>query len=85
MIEARLSSGLEPVPVEREVRVIRVADRIPAREIDQHDMALVQQVCARVYVLDFGCLIFEGSSREMLASQSVRAAYLGVTTTEPAG
>jgi ABC-type lipopolysaccharide export system ATPase subunit len=40
-------------------------------------MALVRQVCAHVYVLDFGRLIFEGTSDEMLASEVVRAAYLG--------
>jgi ABC-type branched-subunit amino acid transport system ATPase component len=48
-------------------------------------MALVQQACERVYVLDFGCLIFEGSAREMLAAQSVRAAYLGGPVSGSAG
>ncbi|HEY1698216.1 MAG TPA: branched-chain amino acid ABC transporter permease/ATP-binding protein [Trebonia sp.] len=45
----------------------------------EHDMALVQQTCAKVYVLDFGCMIFEGTAAEMLTSQSVRAAYLGAS------
>ncbi|MCU1455159.1 MAG: transporter related protein [Acidimicrobiales bacterium] len=45
--------------------------------IVEHDMALVQQICNHVYVLDFGQLIFEGSTPEMLASDVVRAAYLG--------
>jgi hypothetical protein len=40
-------------------------------------MALVRQVCAHIYILDFGRLIFEGTSDEMLASDLVRAAYLG--------
>ena len=43
----------------------------------EHDMALVRQVCDRVWVLDFGRLIFEGTCAEMLASEVVRAAYLG--------
>ena len=40
-------------------------------------MALVRQVCAHIYVLDFGRLVFEGSPSEMLNSDVVRAAYLG--------
>jgi ABC-type lipopolysaccharide export system ATPase subunit len=40
-------------------------------------MALVRQVCAHIYVLDFGRLVFEGSPTEMLNSDIVRAAYLG--------
>jgi ABC-type branched-subunit amino acid transport system ATPase component len=43
----------------------------------EHDMALVRQVCAHIYVLDFGRLVFEGSPTEMLNSDIVRAAYLG--------
>ena len=50
----------------------------------EHDMSLVRQVCSRVYVIDFGRLIFEGSTAAMLASQEVRNAYLGSTDT-PAG
>lgn len=45
--------------------------------IVEHDMALIQQVCDRVYVLDFGRLIFGGSPADMLDDQAVRAAYLG--------
>jgi len=43
----------------------------------EHDMALVQQTCEQVYVLDFGEMIFEGTAQEMLASEVVRTAYLG--------
>ena len=43
----------------------------------EHDIALVRQVCRYVYVLDFGRLIFEGSTEQMLASKAVKAAYLG--------
>ncbi len=47
--------------------------------IIEHDMTLVRQVCSTVYVLDFGRLIFEGTTEQMLASQEVRRAYLGAT------
>jgi ABC-type branched-subunit amino acid transport system ATPase component len=50
----------------------------------EHDMALVQQVCDRVYVLDFGRMLFEGTATEMLGSDIVRAAYLGSEGVEAA-
>ena len=73
------SSGLDPAETARfgEILIRAVGERGIGVLLVEHDMALVQQACERVYVLDFGCLIFEGSAREMLASQSVRAAYLG--------
>ncbi len=43
----------------------------------EHDMALVMDVCAYIYVLDFGKLIFEGRPTEVAASPTVQAAYLG--------
>ena len=45
--------------------------------IVEHDISLVRQVCERIYVLDFGQLIFEGSPQEMLRSDLVKVAYLG--------
>ncbi len=43
----------------------------------EHDMALIRQLCSYIYVLDFGQLIYEGLSEEVLASKTVRDAYLG--------
>jgi ABC-type branched-subunit amino acid transport system ATPase component len=43
----------------------------------EHDMALVAAVCSYIHVLDFGRLIFAGSTAETLRSDVVRAAYLG--------
>jgi ABC-type branched-subunit amino acid transport system ATPase component len=43
----------------------------------EHDMSLVRSVCEYVYVLDFGTLIAEGPTDDVLASAAVRAAYLG--------
>jgi ABC-type branched-subunit amino acid transport system ATPase component/branched-subunit amino acid ABC-type transport system permease component len=43
----------------------------------EHDMSLVRRVCQRLYVLDFGRVIFEGTCEEMVNSEIVRAAYLG--------
>ena len=43
----------------------------------EHDMSLVRQVCDVVYVLDFGRLLFEGTTEQMTRSAIVQAAYLG--------
>jgi ABC-type branched-subunit amino acid transport system ATPase component len=43
----------------------------------EHDMALVSEVCSQIYVLDFGRMIWSGPTAEAMASQVVRAAYLG--------
>ncbi len=43
----------------------------------EHDMTLVMGVCEHLIVLDFGCLIFEGTPAETRLSPIVRAAYLG--------
>ena len=50
----------------------------------EHDMALIAKVCSYVYVLDFGQLIYEGSTSEVLSSDVVRAAYLGSSAITPA-
>ena len=43
----------------------------------EHDIALVSAICDRTYVLDFGRLIHEGPTGEVLSSDIVRKAYLG--------
>jgi ABC-type branched-subunit amino acid transport system ATPase component len=43
----------------------------------EHDMALVRAICSYIYVLDFGKLIFSGTTSDVLSSETVRAAYLG--------
>jgi branched-chain amino acid transport system ATP-binding protein len=43
----------------------------------EHDVELVSTFTTRAYVLDFGRMIYEGPTAEVLASDEVRAAYLG--------
>jgi len=45
--------------------------------IVEHDMTLVSEICSRIYVLDFGKIIYEGTTKEALDSPLVKAAYLG--------
>jgi len=43
----------------------------------EHDVELVSSFTERSYVLDFGRMILEGPTKQVLASSEVRAAYLG--------
>ncbi|MCU1380590.1 MAG: transporter related [Acidimicrobiales bacterium] len=43
----------------------------------EHDVEFVSTFTTRAYVLDFGRLIVEGPTREVMASDEVRTAYLG--------
>ena len=80
------SSGLDQSETEEFGAILQrvVAERGVGILLVEHDMALVQQICERVHVLDFGRLLFEGSADEMVASEVVRAAYLGSEGVETA-
>jgi len=73
------SSGLDATESTRFGDILRlvVSERGVGILLVEHDMSLVRQVCERVYVLDFGTQIFEGSVAEMHSSPVVQAAYLG--------
>lgn len=73
------SSGLDAAETEHFGRILMdvVARRGSAVLLVEHDMSLVTKVCDYVYVLEFGKLLAEGRTREVLASASVKAAYLG--------
>ena len=43
----------------------------------EHDMDLVGRICSQVHVLNFGQLIFSGSTREAMATEIVQRSYLG--------
>jgi branched-chain amino acid transport system ATP-binding protein len=45
----------------------------------EHDVELVRSVTTRLYVLDFGTLIAEGPTADVLGDEAVRKAYLGST------
>ncbi|MCU1656534.1 MAG: Sulfate-transporting ATPase, partial [Pseudonocardiales bacterium] len=73
------SSGLDRVETARFGEVLQraVAERGIGILLVEHDMALVTDVCEYIYVLDFGRLIFEGTSAEVMSAPIVQAAYLG--------
>jgi ABC-type branched-subunit amino acid transport system ATPase component len=78
------SSGLDVRETERFGEIIAgfVEDTGTGILLVEHDMALVAGMCGYIYVLDFGVLIFQGPTSEVLASEVVRAAYLGSDTIE---
>jgi ABC-type branched-subunit amino acid transport system ATPase component/branched-subunit amino acid ABC-type transport system permease component len=78
------SSGLDVHETEEFGRVLKtiVRERGYGVLLVEHDMTLVREVCDYVYVLEFGSLIFQGTSFEMHESDVVRAAYLGDVAAE---
>jgi ABC-type branched-subunit amino acid transport system ATPase component len=73
------SSGLDVHETARlgEVLTSVVRDRGIGVLLVEHDMALVSAICDHLYVLEFGRIIEHGSTPSVLASPSVREAYLG--------
>lgn len=78
------SSGLDKVETESFGNILKmiVEQRNIGIFLVEHDMSLVMNVCDKIYVLDFGQLIFEGSPDEAVASPIVRDAYLGEVNAE---
>jgi ABC-type branched-subunit amino acid transport system ATPase component/branched-subunit amino acid ABC-type transport system permease component len=80
------SSGLDHAESERLGRVLQrtVEQRGIAILLVEHDLSLVLNLCAHIYVLDFGHMIFAGTPAEVSASTLVHAAYLGDPAVEDA-
>jgi branched-chain amino acid transport system ATP-binding protein len=64
---AHLAATLRAVQAEQGFAILLV----------EHDVELVGDFTERAYVLDFGILIADGPTREVLDSAAVRIAYLG--------
>jgi ABC-type branched-subunit amino acid transport system ATPase component len=73
------SSGLDVSETEEFSAILRsvIAEDGIGILLVEHDMALVRGTCCYIYVLDFGELIYQGPAAEVLASDVVKAAYLG--------
>jgi ABC-type branched-subunit amino acid transport system ATPase component len=73
------SSGLDAAETTRFGQILTrvVSSRGIGILLVEHDMGLVMEICQRIFVLDFGRMIFEGTPAEVRNSPLVRAAYLG--------
>jgi ABC-type branched-subunit amino acid transport system ATPase component len=73
------SSGLDHHETERFGAILRavVDDGHAGILLIEHDMDLVMSVCDRLYALDFGTIIAEGTCSEVQTHPAVRRAYLG--------
>src|SRR3984957_10617969 len=78
------SSGLDATESRQFGDILQrvVAERGVAVLLVEHDMDLVMRICRHVHVLDFGLLIFEGTTQQMTSNATVRTAYLGERSTE---
>jgi ABC-type branched-subunit amino acid transport system ATPase component/branched-subunit amino acid ABC-type transport system permease component len=72
-------SGLDRTEARRVGGVLRqvVSERGVGILLVEHDLTLALEVCQHLYVLDSGRIIFEGLARELIASELVRAIYMG--------
>jgi branched-chain amino acid transport system ATP-binding protein len=73
------SSGLDRVETAALAQTLREVQRERGFAIllVEHDVEFVTSFTERSYVLDFGQLIIEGPTAQVMASHAVRAAYLG--------
>mgnify|MGYP001240237830 CR=1 FL=1 len=66
----------ETKELEETINIIRDQEKVTILLIE-HDMSLVMNVSERIYVLDYGHLIAEGSPLEIKSNPEVIKAYLG--------
>jgi branched-chain amino acid transport system ATP-binding protein len=58
-------------------KIMEIRDQGVTLLVVEHDMRLVMNLCDRLYVLNFGAKVAEGSPSEICKNQEVIAAYLG--------
>lgn len=77
------SSGLDQHETAEMVETLQAvrSERGTAILLVEHDVEMVQAFATRLYVLDFGTVIAQGPTGEVMTDEAVRTAYLGEITT----
>lgn len=73
------ASGVNPTLAEAIKDRIRVLNREHGKTflLVEHDMRFISDLCSRVYVLNYGELLVEGTPAEVMADEAVIEAYFG--------
>jgi ABC-type branched-subunit amino acid transport system ATPase component len=72
------AAGVNPVLIEQQVALLRsLRDEGRIIVLVEHNMEMVTSVCDKVYVLDAGSIIAEGTPAEIRANDDVIRSYLG--------
>lgn len=73
------AAGMNPNETEELAKLVReIRDRFKLTIVFiEHDMKFVMNLCERIYVLDFGNIIAEGTPAEIKSNKKVIKAYLG--------
>ena len=73
------ASGVNPTLVETIKDRIRVLNQEHGKTflLVEHDMRFISDLCSRVYVLNYGELLVEGTPAEVMANEAVIEAYFG--------
>ena len=80
------AAGMNPAETDDLMELIaRIRERGVTQLVIEHDMRLVMRISHRIYVLDYGVKIAEGSPDSVKANSKVISAYLGVTEEDVAG
>lgn len=73
------AAGMNPIETQEIMETIRqIREKFGVTVLlIEHDMKLVMGICERIYVLNYGRIIAEGSPEEIRNNREVVAAYLG--------
>ncbi len=67
------TDGLDPRARRRVMELLKSLDRTCL--IATHDLEMVLELCSRVVVMDGGCVVAEGTAREVLANEALMDAH----------